>query len=267
MNNFSEVHTAKKASPHQRPCFSTNQNFENSFLKGHTKNNLVKLFQILTSSFGEEDFLRISSCPYRAKSLPPWWPCFSVDQNSAKNFREGSLKEQSCEIILISDQRFQRTRILKKSTERKSPPSPFPPPPPPPHGGHVFRRIKILQTVIEKGHTTNNLVKLFQILTSGFREEDFLRISSCPYSANSLFPPPPPPPPMAAMFLDGSKFREHFFKESPKEHSSKIISKSEQGFRRTRFFFSRISSCPYSAKRLPSPPAPSGHVFRRIQNS
>ena len=31
-------------------------------------NNLVKLFQILTSGFGE-DFLRISSCPYSAKSL------------------------------------------------------------------------------------------------------------------------------------------------------------------------------------------------------
>ena len=28
-------------------------------------------------------------------------------------------------------------------------------------------------------------MKLFQNLTSGFREEDFLRIPSCPYSARS----------------------------------------------------------------------------------
>ena len=42
-----------------------------------------------------------------------------------------------------------------------------------------------LQTVFEKGHLVNIPVKLFQNLTSGFREEDFLRISSCPYSARS----------------------------------------------------------------------------------
>ena len=41
----------------------------------------------------------------------------------------------------------------------------------------------------------NNLVKLLQILTSGFGEKYFLRISSYPYGAKSLFPPPPPPPP------------------------------------------------------------------------
>ena len=32
--------------------------------KGHQRNIPVKLFQILKSSFGEEDFLRISSCPH-----------------------------------------------------------------------------------------------------------------------------------------------------------------------------------------------------------
>ena len=98
---------------------------EQSFEKGHTRNNLVKLFQILTSGYGGEDFLRISSCPYTAKSLPPKrQPCFSTDQN----FK------------------------------------------------HIF----------EKGHTRKNLVKLFQNWTRGFREEDFLRISSCLYSAKSL---------------------------------------------------------------------------------
>ena len=55
-----------------------------------------------------------------------------------------------------------------------SAPPPTPPPPPPPHGGHVFRRIKILWTIFEKGPPRNNLAKLFQILTSGFGE-DFLK--------------------------------------------------------------------------------------------
>ena len=39
--------------------------------------------------------------------------------------------------------------------------------------GGMFWRIKILRTNFEKGHTRNNLVKLFQILTSSFGEEDF----------------------------------------------------------------------------------------------
>ena len=55
-----------------------------------------------------------------------------------------------------------------------------------PHGSHVFRRIKISQTNFEKGHPRNITVKLFPNRTRGFREEDFLRISSCPYSAKSL---------------------------------------------------------------------------------
>ena len=82
----------------------------------------------------------------------------------------------------------------------------LPPHPPPPMAAMFLRRIKISPTIFEKCHTRNNLVKLFQILTSGFGEKDFLRISSCPYSAKS------PPPPTAAMFLDGSKFREQFLK-------------------------------------------------------
>ena len=77
---------------------------EQFFGKGHTRNNLVKLFH----SFGEEDFLRISSCPYKAKSLPL-------------------------------------------------------------QGGHVFRRIKILRTIFEKGHQRNFPVKLFQSRIRGFQ--------------------------------------------------------------------------------------------------
>ena len=41
---------------------------------------------------------------------------------------------------------------------------------------HVYGRIKILQTIFEKGHPRNIPEKLFQNRTIGFIEEDFLRI-------------------------------------------------------------------------------------------
>ena len=84
----------------------------------------MKLFQNLTSSFREENFLRIYSCPYIVQEAPI-------------------------------------------------------------HQSHVFWLIKISKTIFEKGHPRNIPVKLFQNLTSGFGEKDFLRISSCPYSARS----------------------------------------------------------------------------------
>ena len=59
------------------------------------------------------------------------------------------------------------------------------------HQSHVYGRIKISQTIFEKGHPRNIPVKLFQNLTSSFREEDFLRISLCPYSARSPHSPEP----------------------------------------------------------------------------
>ena len=40
----------------------------------------------------------------------------------------------------------------------------------------------ISRTLFDNGHPRNISMKLFQSLTSGFRGEDFLRISSCPYS-------------------------------------------------------------------------------------
>ena len=48
-----------------------------------------------------------------------------------------------------------------------------------------------MQTIFETGHSRNISMKSFQNLTSGFREEDFLRISSCPYSARSPYSPEP----------------------------------------------------------------------------
>ena len=99
------------------------------FEKGHPRNIPVELFQNLTSSFGEEDFLRISY-----------------------------------------------VHIVQEA--------PF-------HQSHVYGRIKISRTVFEKGHPRNIPVKLFQNLTSSFGEEDFLRISSCPYGARSPHSPEP----------------------------------------------------------------------------
>ena len=99
------------------------------FAKGHQRNIPVKLFQNLTSSFGEY-FLRISSCPYIVQEAPI-------------------------------------------------------------HQSHVFGGIKISRTIFEKGHPRNIPVKIFQNQTSGFGEEDFLRISSCQYSARSPHSPEP----------------------------------------------------------------------------
>ena len=82
------------------------------FEKGHPRNIPVKLFQNLTNSF-EEDFLRISSCPYSARSPHSPEPCLWADQNFVNNFWKGSPKEHSCEIISKSDQRYQRRRFLK----------------------------------------------------------------------------------------------------------------------------------------------------------
>ena len=59
------------------------------------------------------------------------------------------------------------------------------------HQSHVFWQIKISQTLFEKSHPRNILAKLFQNLTSGYGEEDFLRISSCPYSARNPHSPEP----------------------------------------------------------------------------
>ena len=117
----------QEAPIHQSHVYGWIKILRTVFEKGYQRNIPVKLFQNLTSGFGE-DFLRISSCPY---------------------------------IV-------QEARI---------------------HQSHVFGWIKISRTLFEKGHPRNIPVKLFQNLTSSFGEEDFLRISSCRYSARSPHSP------------------------------------------------------------------------------
>ena len=111
----------QKAPIHQSHIYRQIKILQTIFEKGHQRNIPVKLFQNLTSSFGKEDFLRISSCPYTVQEAPI-------------------------------------------------------------HQSHVFGWIKISQTLFEKGHPRNIPAKLFQNVNSGFEEEDFLRISSCPYT-------------------------------------------------------------------------------------
>ena len=101
---------------------------------GHTMNNLLKLFQILTSGFEEEDFLRISSCQYSARNLPPMVAMFF----DGSKFNEQVLKtvtQESCEIILKSDNKFQRRRILKNFSEV--------------HAAMFFDRPKFLEEVLK----------------------------------------------------------------------------------------------------------------------
>ena len=181
----------------------------------------MKLFQnrpgVSEQIFKEFLYVRIVQ---KFSPPPPWRPCFSTDQNCENNFWKGLPKEQSCEIISKSDKQFQRRWILKNFSEGHKKASP--------HGSHVFRRIKISRKMFEKGHTRNNPVKLFQILTSSFGE-DFLRTFSCLFSAKVS-------PHTAAMFSTDQNFANTFWKGSPKEHSCEIISKSDQGFQRRRFF-------------------------------
>ena len=71
------------------PCLLTDQNFENSFQKGYTRNIPVKLYQNQTSNFREEDLLKISLCPNSASSLHFPEPCFLMDQNFLNIFENG----------------------------------------------------------------------------------------------------------------------------------------------------------------------------------
>ena len=114
--------------PFTKAMFIHGSNFHKQFFKRSPKEIPVKLFQNWTSGFREKDFLRISPCPYSARSTHSPEPCLRTDQNFANNFIKGSPKEHSCEIILKSDQRFQRKRIFKNFFMsiwcKKSPASP-----------------------------------------------------------------------------------------------------------------------------------------------
>ena len=99
----------------------------------------------------------------------------------------------------------------------------------PPHGGHVFRLIKISQTVFKKGHPRNNPVELFQNLTSGFRVEEFWRISL--KSTQWKKPPPHPHPSWWSCFSTDQNFANNFWKGSHRNNPVKLFQNRTRGFR------------------------------------
>ena len=72
------------------------------FEKGHSRNLSMKLFQNLTRSFRQEDFLGIRQCSYSESSPHSPEPCSWMDQNLANYFWERSLKEHFCKLGIRS---------------------------------------------------------------------------------------------------------------------------------------------------------------------
>ena len=98
---------------------------------------------------------------------------------------------------------------------------------PPIHQSHVFGRFKISQTIFEKGHPRNIPVKLFQIVTFGFEEEDFFKEflhvhieQETPIHQSHVY---------GRIKISRTVFEKGHLRNIP------VISKSDQGFRR-RFF-------------------------------
>ena len=89
----------------------------------------------------------------------------------------------------------------------------------------------------EKGHPRNMSVKIFQNLTSRFRGEAFLRISSSPYSAGRPHSPEP-------CFWTIESLRTNFEKGHPWNVAVKLFQYLTRRLRGEEFL--RISSCPYS---------------------
>ena len=113
------------------------------------------------------------------------------------------------------------------------------------HQSHVYGWIKISQTNFEKGHQRNIPVKLFQNLTSSFREEDFLKISSCPCIVQEA------PIHQSHVFRRIKISQTSFEKGHPRNIPAKLFQNLTSGFVGEDFL--RILSCPYSARSPHSP--------------
>ena len=175
----------QKVPIHQSHIYRQIKILQTIFEKGHQRNIPVKLFQNLTSGFGEGDFLRISSCPYIVQEAPIHQShVFGQIKISRSIFEKGHPRNIPAKLFQNLTSGFGEEDFLRISPCSYSARNPI-------HQSHVYGRIKISRTIFEKGHPRNIPVKLFQNLTSGFREGDFLRISSCPYSARSPHSPEP----------------------------------------------------------------------------
>ena len=175
--------------------FTDGSKFRKQFLK---RNNPVKLFQILISSFWGEKFWRIS---VSAKSLSPphGGHVFQQIEISQTIFEKGT-KEQSCKIISKSYQQFQRRRILKNfsqvyTVQKVSPPT----------AAMFFDRSKFHKQFLKRvtqGTILWNYSKFWPAVSEEKIFKEFLQVHKGQK----------PPPPMVAMFFDRSKFREQFLK-------------------------------------------------------
>ena len=98
------------------------------------------------------------------------------------------------------------------------------------HQSHVYGGIKISRTIFEKGHQRNIPVKLFQNLTCSFGEEDFLRISSCPYIVQEA------PIHQSHVFWRIKISRITFEKSHPRNIPAKLFQNLTSGFGEEDFF-------------------------------
>ena len=177
---------------------------QTSFEKGHQRNRSMKLFQILTSHFREEEFLRISSCS-RCANSPHDQSYVSWQIKILRPvFEKGHPRNISLKLFPNLTSSFRKEDFFKNSSNTNSPS----------HHSHVSWRINILGLVSEMGHERHISVKSFQNLTSLSREKEFLRISSCTYCANSSAPT------IKAM---GEEFANTGSKDFQKRHSSFIV--------------------------------------------
>ena len=186
--------------------------------------------------FSFREFTRISYYPYSASNSPFTNAMFIDGSKFHEQFLKGSWppKEHFYEIISESDESFQKRRFFKNifmSVWCKMHP--------------IIRamftdRSKFRDQFLKRVTQGTFLWNYFS-LTSGFREEDFLRICPCPHSAKSPQSPEP-------CLLTDQNFTTNFWKGSPKNHSCEIISKSDKEFQR-RFFKNFFMSIQY--KKLP----------------
>ena len=82
---------------------------QKTFYTRSPKESSCEIISKIGPAVSEKDFLRISSCPFSARSPHSTEPCLWMDYNFANNFRKGSPKEQSYAIISKSDSLFRRT--------------------------------------------------------------------------------------------------------------------------------------------------------------
>ena len=204
--------------------FIDGSKFCEQFLKEVTQGTILwNYFEIWPAVSKEKNFEEFLWSPHSIKSLPPWRPCFSTDQNFANKFWKWSHKEHSCEIIPNSECGFGEEDFLRISSCPYSAKSL-----PPHHGGHVFRRIKNSRTVFLKRVTQETFLWKYFKIRPGVSEKKIFQEFLYVRIVQKVSRPWPP------CFSTVQNFANNFWKGSPKKQSCEIISKSDKRFQRRR---------------------------------